>query len=160
MDKNVGQDVPLTETITDERGRYTAHFAASSLQARGKAQPDLQARVYAGETFLAASEVRYNATTSETLSVKLPANATALPSEYETLTRTLAAYYNGRLGDLKESDDRQDITYLANKTGWDARAVAMGALAEQFSARTSRTALPGDRTGLVLRPIPRRAAGQ
>ena len=61
VDKNVGQDVPLTEAVTDERGRYTAHFAASSLQARGKAQPDLQARVYAGETFLAASEVRYNA---------------------------------------------------------------------------------------------------
>src|SRR5205823_2124490 len=35
-------------------------------------------------------------------------------------------------------DDRQDITYLANKTGWDARAVALAALAEQFSEITAR----------------------
>ena len=73
----------------------------------------------------------------------MPANATALPSEYETLTRTLAAYYNGRLGDLKESDDQQDITYLANKTGWDARAVALAALADQLSQQsTGRTGVP------------------
>jgi peptidoglycan hydrolase-like protein with peptidoglycan-binding domain len=143
VDKNIGQDVPLTETTTDERGRYTARFAASSLQARGKAQPDLQARVYAGQTFLAGSAVCYNATNSETLNVTLPANAPALPSEYETLTGALAAHYSGRFGDLKESDDQQDITYLANKTGWDARAVALAALADQFSQQTpSRTGAP------------------
>ena len=64
----------------------------------------------------------------------------ALPSEHETLTGTLSAHFQGNLRDLKESDDRQDITYLANKTGWDARAVALAALADQFSARTSGAA--------------------
>jgi peptidoglycan hydrolase-like protein with peptidoglycan-binding domain len=143
VDKNVGQDVPLADAVTDERGRYTAHFAASSLQVRGKARPDLQARVYAGQTFLAASAVRYNATNSETLHVTLPANASTLPSEYETLTGTLATHYRGRFGDLKESDDQQDITYLANKTGWDARAVALAALADQCSQQSrGRTRAP------------------
>jgi hypothetical protein len=35
-------------------------------------------------------------------------------------------------GALREDDEQQDITYLANKIGWDARMVAMSALAGQF----------------------------
>lgn len=139
VDKNVGQDVPLAEAITDERGRYTVSFASSSLRERGKKQPDLQARVYAGQEFLAASDVHYNATREETLNVNLPANSTALPSEHETLTDALQAHYAGELRNLEESDQRQDITYLANKTGWDARAVALAALADQFSRQGAET---------------------
>jgi hypothetical protein len=80
--------------------------------------------------------VQYNATSHTTLNVNLPANLTQLPSEHETLTSAIAVHFAGKLGDLKESDARQDITYLANKTGWDARAVALAALADQFSERT------------------------
>jgi hypothetical protein len=36
--------------------------------------------------------------------------------------------------DLRENKDQQDISYLANKTGWDARLVAMVSLAEKYSA--------------------------
>jgi len=137
VDKNVGEEVGLTEAITDELGRYNTRFASRSLRERGKTEPDLKARVYTGETFLAASDIRYNARTEETLNVELPADSAALPSEHETLTEALAAYYGGELGELKESDDRQDITYLANKTGWDARAVALAALADQFGQHST-----------------------
>lgn len=133
VDRNVEQDVLLAHTLTDERGRYQARFS----ELNGKSQPDLQARVWAGDAagaaFLGESNVRYNATNYETLDVELPANSAALPSEYETLTGALAEQYEGQLGELEESDDRQDVTYLANKTSWDARAVALAALADQFS---------------------------
>ena len=102
-------------------------------------------RVLVGETFLAASEVRYDATPNETLDVRLPPNdIRALPSEYETLTSAIAVNYVGRLGALQEDGERRDITYLANKTGWDARAVAMGALADQFSQASAAAGLGGD----------------
>ncbi len=97
VDKNVGQDASLAEGVTDGRGGYRIQFSLAALRQRGKEKPDLQARVFAGETFLAASDVRYNATNLETLNVKLPAHSAGLPSEYETLTRALAAHYNGRL---------------------------------------------------------------
>jgi peptidoglycan hydrolase-like protein with peptidoglycan-binding domain len=45
VDKNVGEDVPLEEAVTDERGRYHTRFSALPLWERGKTQPDLQARV-------------------------------------------------------------------------------------------------------------------
>lgn len=142
VDKNIGPDVVLGEATTDERGRYRLRFSAATFTG-GKQQPDLQARVFAGTTFLAASAIRYNASNSETLDVTLPANAAALPNEYETLTRAIAARYTGRLADLqeKETGERRDFTFLANKTGWDARAVALAALADQFSKQPGAPAI-------------------
>lgn len=137
-DKNVGADIRLAETTTDDRGNYQVRYKLSDLQQRGKQKPDLQARVFAGETFLGASEVRYNASTDETLNVLLPETAdSALASEHQSLMRDLSAQFRGNLRDLQETDDRQDITYLANKTGWDARAVAIASLADRFSASTA-----------------------
>src|SRR2546425_5704354 len=138
VDKNVGtDDVGLASGDTDAHGGYRVQYSMARLRERGKGAPDIQVRVYAGKTFLAASEVRYDAGPSETLDVLLPAAASdALPSEHETLIDAIATHYKGLLRDLKESNERQDITYLANKTGWDARAVALAALADQFSART------------------------
>ena len=137
VDKGVGGDVQLAQATTDDGGAYQATFADDAVRQRGKALPDLQARAFAGDAFLAASDVHYNASQNETLNVLLDDKAaSALPSEYEVLTNAVTNQFKGKLGDLKETDDQQDITYLANKTGWDARPVAFAALADQFSART------------------------
>jgi hypothetical protein len=134
VDKGVGGDVQLAETSTNEGGTYQATFSDSDVRERGKAQPDVQARVFAGDAFLGASDIHYNASQHETLNVLLEDQAaSALRSEHEVLTSALASQFKGKLSDLKETDDQQDITYLANKTGWDARAVALAALADQFS---------------------------
>ncbi|MBI1744418.1 hypothetical protein HYR54_15315 [Candidatus Acetothermia bacterium] len=145
VDRNVG-DAPyvlLAEAITASDGSFQATFTIADLQKRGKQRPDLQARAFAGQAFLGASEVRYNASNQETLNIVLTKNAaSALPSEHETLTGTLAAHFQGNLRDLQETEDRQDVTYLANKTGWDARAVALAALADQFSQHRAGSADP------------------
>lgn len=135
VDKNVGGDVMLGQTTTDVNGAYTlsVEITAASLASRRKTQPDLQARASAGKTFVAASDVLYNAPTSVTLNVTIPAGTAGLATEYEALAQSLAASYTGKLGALQEDGTHTDITYLANKTGWDARAVAMAALADQFS---------------------------
>ncbi|MFL6201611.1 MAG: peptidoglycan-binding protein, partial [Thermoanaerobaculia bacterium] len=59
--KQAGPDVPLADVKTDARGRYAVDFPASKLPAE-MAKPDLQARISSGETFLAASEILYEAT--------------------------------------------------------------------------------------------------
>jgi peptidoglycan hydrolase-like protein with peptidoglycan-binding domain len=135
VDKNVGGDVALASTTTGAGGTYSIStvIAAANLKRRNKTQPDLQARVASGGTLLATSAVAYSATLRTTLNVLLPANVTGLQSEYEALTAGLASHYTGQLSALEEGTDRQDITFLANKSGWDARAVALAALASQFS---------------------------
>jgi hypothetical protein len=142
VDRNAGPEVPLAETTTDDRGRYQVRFPVPAAYLRKKPHLDLQAWVHLDKAFLAASEVRYGAESRETLDVKLPAEAAGLPSEYETLAGAVAEHFAGRLADLEETDERQDLTYLANKTGWDARVVALAALAEQFSRQTGSAALP------------------
>jgi hypothetical protein len=132
LDKGVGRDVELTKAVTNERGEYEARFEAALFRERRKEKPDLQALVYAGDELLASSEVRYNATPRETLHVRLPARAKALASEHETLTGALARHFDGGLADLEETEERQDISYLAHKSGWDARAVAMASQAERL----------------------------
>ena len=77
VDKTVGDDELLREAVTDEGGAYQATFTGAGLRRRGKDRPDLQARVFADDTFLGASEVRYNASNRETLNVLLTEEATA-----------------------------------------------------------------------------------
>ena len=143
VDKNVGGDVAIGTAVTNASGNYTitAVIGSPTLSTRHKTQPDLQVRVSSGsgtaQTFLAASSIAYDAPTALTLNVTLPSNASGLPSEYETLTANLASLYTGRLGTLQESAQQQDITFLANKSGWDARTVAFAALADQFSQITT-----------------------
>jgi peptidoglycan hydrolase-like protein with peptidoglycan-binding domain len=136
VDKNAGPDVPLAEGTTNDRGAYSIRYATALPALNGKSAPDLQVHALSGTTLLGASEIRYDASPNETLDVVVPdASAAALASEHETLTGALAAHFTGNLRDLQEAGDRSDITYLANKTGWDARAVALAALADQFSGR-------------------------
>jgi hypothetical protein len=132
-------DVILAQATTDDQGGYTASFSTEAVRKLGKSQPDLQAQVVVGDNaLLGASDVRYNASTREALDVVLDDAATsALRSEHEALTLALFEHFKGSLRDLKESDTQQDVTYLANKTGWDARAVALAALADHFSASTA-----------------------
>ena len=139
VDKGVGgKDVELAQTTTGQDGAYQSSFSDRKVRERGKAKPDAQARVYSGDTFLGASDVHYNASQRETLNVLLEdAAASGLQSEHEVLINALSSHVKDRLGKLEENDKQQDITYLANKTGWDARAVALAALADKFSDSTA-----------------------
>ncbi|MFJ6604901.1 neuraminidase-like domain-containing protein [Streptomyces lydicus] len=132
-DRNVGADVTLAETTTDEHGYYTATFSVGSVCGRTKDRPDLQVRVLAGGETLATSEVRYDASPQERLDVVLPEGSAGLPSEFDALASAMAAHVDGHLGDLREDDEHQDLTYLAGKSGWDARAVAFLSLSHTFS---------------------------
>jgi Neuraminidase-like domain len=165
VDRDVGRDVRLGQTLTDERGRYRVTFASPA-----KERPDLQARIWTRDgddgMLLGESAVRYDASPYEVLDVELGPDATGLASEYEVLARALRSGFEGRLADLEESSQRQDVTYLAHKTGWDARAVAMAALADRCAGYGGgqipaplyyalfRAGLPAD-PGLLFRTHPR-----
>jgi hypothetical protein len=52
-------------------------FTIADLRQRGKQRPDLQARAFGGETFLGASDVRYEASSRGTLNILLTERASA-----------------------------------------------------------------------------------
>jgi hypothetical protein len=134
VDKNVGGDVLLANGTTDRGGGFllSATIPVEVLAARHKAAPDLQVQVMLNGSVAASSAVRYNAPTVIRLDVVIPGGTPGLASEYEALTADLAAFYPGSLAGLEENNGRQDVTYLAGKSGWDARAVAMASMAAQL----------------------------
>jgi hypothetical protein len=105
----------------------------SYLAQHSKTTPDLQAQALQNGAVAATSIVRYNASTSEQLDIALAAGQLPLASEYEALTAAVTAAYTGSLATLQENGQQQDITFLANKTGWDARAIAMASIATQLA---------------------------
>lgn len=137
IDRNVGQDVDLGETTTDADGHYRIEYQVAPLQQRGKARPDVQIQVSAeaGGDVLAASDIHYDAGREARIDVTVPAEKLPRRSESHRLRRDLSAHLGDHadLSQLQEDEERQDVTYLANKTGWDARKVATTALADQFS---------------------------
>jgi Neuraminidase-like domain/Putative peptidoglycan binding domain/Salmonella virulence plasmid 28.1kDa A protein len=159
VDKNVGGDQTVATGVTGDTGALSISCVIGPpvFSQRHKTKPDLQVRVSSQAadgttTFLAASEVIYNAPSAVTLDVVLPSTATGLPSEYEALTAAVAALYPGQLENLKQTDQQQDITFLAHKTGWDATLVGMAAQAAQFSSSetvTIKNPPPSELTRLV-----------
>ena len=157
VDRNVGEDVQVASATTDARGWYAVTFKLKLDAAcqRHKDLPDLQAQVRSDEKTVAASEVRYDASPNERIDVVLPAASVGLPNEHDALIAALGEHFDGDLGDLAEDDERHDITYLANKSGWDARAVALATLSTQLAdqamdlaargnGRTRAAAMPGE----------------
>lgn len=164
VDKNVGADMKLGIGKTGELGAYQISYRIAKLRKCGKLLPDVQIQVFAGGERVASSDVRYNAGQEETIDVLVPEGNIRKPSEYRRLLQDLALHLclegpddpalQEKLSQLQEDENRQDITYLANKTGWDARLVALAVLAVQFSLRTNirpeffyalfRSGLPAD----------------
>jgi hypothetical protein len=159
VDKNVGGDVVAATGTTRAGGAYSLStlIGPPTLLARLKPAPDLQTQVFTTSangavTIVASSAVGVAAKSPLTLDIALPASATGLKSEYETLSAALSSIYSGRFKDLKESDATQDVTYLSARTGWDARAIAMASLADQFSTLTAAPVAPPGSTAPPAAP--------
>ncbi|WP_169613701.1 neuraminidase-like domain-containing protein [Nodosilinea sp. P-1105] len=142
VDKNIDGDRPLGTGTTEDRGVYEIRYLPPHLT-KAKEKLDVQVQVFGdGNTPIAVSAVRYNANPEENdLNIVISADQLPRPAEYPRLLGELGPHLNTqsepelkkRLATLREDDEQQDITYLANKTGWDARMVAMTSLASQFS---------------------------
>lgn len=148
VERRIGRDETLGRGATGDGGRYEIRYRYRYGGGRGGREggPDLRVEVHGsgdGDDRLARSDIRYDAGLHETLDVVVPEGRLAREPEYRRLTRELAVHVDdredgdaARLADLEESEERRDLTFLAEKTGWDARAVAMAALADRFGETT------------------------
>jgi hypothetical protein len=132
------------EVPTDISGNYTITFDIENMPVNYR--PDLLVKVKKAPDDvepIAESEIRFNASRQQTINVIVPLEKLDLGNEFDRLTGDLMTQIpdssrDGRndpdtkLGNLDESEKRQ-VTYLANKTGWDARLVAMRSLAASLS---------------------------
>ncbi|MDQ1353100.1 MAG: hypothetical protein QG657_3406, partial [Acidobacteriota bacterium] len=123
---------------SDQEGLYTIFYNKKILQ--GKAKPNIEIRVVDPRNNLkeiGRSTVKYNADPIETIDVVVDSVNVTRAAEYERLLADIKPHMGiKKITDLKEDEEKEDITFLANKSGWDARMVAMVAQADRMSSQT------------------------
>jgi hypothetical protein len=140
VDKSPRKEVVLGEAITDSSGNYTISYKKEALQKLGKQKADIEITILDPEEeskIYGTSSVHFDADQEEEINLVLPTESVEKRSEYLRITSDLRPKIGkGTFKELQENKDRQEISYLANKTGWDARLVAMVALADKYSAES------------------------
>jgi len=161
-DKSLGEDVVLGETITDSSGNYSISYKEEAFQNMGKQKADIEIEIIdpvEESKIYGTSSVHFDADKEEEINLVLQTESVEKSSEYLRITSDLQPKIGAfAFKDLQENKERQDISYLANKTGWDARLVAMVSLADEYSAESGipaefyfalfRAGIPTDADGL------------
>jgi hypothetical protein len=133
-------DVGIGGTVALERGRLTplgAFEIAFKAACQGKDLPDLAVQICDGKKVLATSAVRIDAPPGRVgIDVDMPADARGGRSEFDALSGRLRAAGTANVAAIDVTARPQDLAYLARKTQWDARAVAMLIVAQRMSERT------------------------
>lgn len=122
--KTLDRDILVGKSQTNKGGAYALTF-------KGKAEegaPDLQVKAYQDGTGQnqTLSAIRYNASKNEVIDITIATEKIVKLSEFENIKQDIEQNLGSlKLVDLKEDDNTQHISYLSNKTGWDARLTAM-----------------------------------
>ena len=157
-----GADTPLGETKTDAQGAYTFSYSTGGQAA------NLEVRVVGADgKEVAISAPQYNPGLQKTLNLVAPASVQPLGPEYQRLSSDLNILLGpaaAAVGNAQEDTSRQDLTFLAQSTGWDPRLLALFATANKLSATTNlgqdtlyalfRTGLPTDPQQLAWVDLP------
>ncbi len=129
--KKVDQDITVSRTVSDNLGNYSIKFAFSA----DNGGPDLQVKAYNNRELkkFTLSPIRFNATTNEVINVILSAESIVKASEFDSVLHDVQVHLGQTdWKSLKEDATNRQITYLSNKTGWDARITAMVSTAHQI----------------------------
>ena len=156
VDLRVGGEHPIGQADVRPDGTFELAFDPDTVRAAPGASLDLVVRVLrlrpsagavgsravTGDEVIARSAPRFDSGSREQVDVVVPTAAVPRRDEYSRLVadvgRGLAAAGETDVSvrGLVEDDERQDITFAAGKSGWDARSVAMASLATRESAAT------------------------
>jgi hypothetical protein len=120
IDKNAG---PPAGGVTNEVAKFGIGYYTAIVIERGKCAPDVQVCALSGTPFLGRPRCGLTRRKRSTLSYP-PGIATAPPSEPVVLIGALGEHDTEHVAETKESGDRSDITYLANKIESGARGRA------------------------------------
>src|SRR3954471_161626 len=153
-DHNVGGAQLIGTSVSGADGHYSLLYEPSALGQKSAA--DLEIRVgdsNRDRAELARSPIAFQAPSQATVDLTLRGAKPSRPAEFDRLMSSLTDLLPDRqLQDL----DADAVTYLAGRSGWDARSVAMAVQASKLSAGTDipaghyyallRSGLPGDAT--------------
>jgi peptidoglycan hydrolase-like protein with peptidoglycan-binding domain len=152
-----GKDELLQEVKTDAQGFYALSYPVVNGRA---VNLEVRAIDPQGEE-ISLSDTKRNASKNEVLNLVVPTAVQPLAAEYQRLTRDLRQQLDSleQLGTAQENGDRQDLSFLHQATGWDARLIALATFSVKLGADTGipqdalyamfRVGLPTDKDQLA-----------
>lgn len=155
-----GQDALLGEMNSSATGAYSVSY---TLPASGGVNLQVRMVNQAGQE-VTLSKTLYNAPATATLNLTVPSSVQTQQSEFQGLSSSMEQSIGGigNLGTAQENANQQDLTLLNRSTSWDARLIALAALAAQNATATGldqqtlyglyRTGLPTDPATLAEIP--------
>lgn len=130
-----GADTLIGNTKTDAQGAYTFTYSPAN-----NAFLNLDVRIVGADgKEISLSAPQYNPAAQKTLNLIAPASVQPLAPEYQRLSSDLQAHLGtavANLGNAQEDTSRQDLTFLAQTTGWDPRLLSLAATANKLSVTT------------------------
>lgn len=150
-DRSLTEQKRLGIAITGADGRYAIAYEMASLSGKRAADLLLRARVSGRQGAVTESDTLFQAPRNAVVDLVVDrADVPAIPEHGRLLEQIKPLLGGRRLGDV----DAGGVGYLAGRSAWDARGVAMAARAEQLSAQTQipashyyallRAGLPGE----------------
>lgn len=126
------KDVQLAETQSLPDGHYTLAYAPEP----ETTHVDIRLRKPDGtEVVLTKPLAALSAEQRQHLELVAPADGVKVASEYERMCADVVTAIGGgieKLAEAQEGSERQDITLLARRTGWDARLLALNCWAQRL----------------------------
>lgn len=151
-----GQDAKLTEVVSGPAGVFVLPYTPPP------GSNTLEVRVLNFQkTETPISTLGVEGAAGKVLNLVVPGAIQPLAAEFDRLSADLKAHIGAaNLGQAQESDGHRDLTVLNRSTGWDARVIALAAIAAQQSAATGlgqdvlyalfRVGMPTDPNRLAL----------
>ncbi len=136
----VAMGVPV---ISGKDGSYFIKIPKRELTRTGKRKSDLVVKAMNKQGTTLREEIKYNASENEEINLVVANRMYTAPSELAKLSGAINEHLdeNIDLKDIIETPRQQGVTFLARKTQYDARLVAMNVLAEKY-ANGSRNKVP------------------
>lgn len=132
FEKTIDHELCVGKTTTDAQGNYNMSFVPQSTST-----VDLQVQAYNTDdrTNFVSSKIHFNVQGKAEINVIVPVAQVQVAPEFQTVNRKIQAHLgNLRLDQITEDEETGHITYLSNKTGLDARIVAMNIAAHQIGS--------------------------
>lgn len=132
MRNEFGGEEVVGRTQTDDLGKYKFEFDNNDI--------DFAFRIVATgphDKDIPLMSSKYNADAEEEMNLVVPENLVDADSEFKRMMDSIRPLLKGRkLGDAKEDEHSQDLTFLFEATGWDSRLIGLAALADQRADET------------------------
>jgi hypothetical protein len=126
-----GQAVKLGEAVSDATGAYAISYIPPA------SPVNIQVRVVdSTNAEITISAIKYKASTAETLNLVVPSSVKPAVSEFSRLSADLTKSVGDltKLAQAQETSAQQDLTLLRQSISWDARLIALAAIAVQQAA--------------------------